>query len=497
MMKLGGIVSGLDTQNLITKLMEIERQPIVLMQNRQTTYKFKKELWEEINSSLLSLKTKNSDLLTQTNFTKKKATSSDETALTAMATETASSNTYNIQTNILAKSQRVAGAKLASSTAALNLSGTFVITDGTYTSTISVTNSDTLTTIMNKINAAKDDVDINKDLQVTASIVDNTLVLQHDKTGAANTISVIDGVDTPGSTNADEIMESLGILKDDKTIANQLQAAVDAQFIVNGITITRDKNDSLTDVINGVTLNLKKEGSSATLTVANDVDSVYNTIQAFVDQYNSTIDLINTRLAEQPVKNATSDAGKKKGLLKGDSVLVGIKNQLRMNISQPISGLTVYDRLSDIGITTTSEDFGKSGKLVVDETKLRDAINQNPDQVAKLFLNNEDLNGNSVVDNSEKGVAQKISDQLEYLTSSSSITIGGVVAKKGIVAEKLGSFDKLIDDYDDKIDAFEERIKMKEATLWNQFNAMEKALSNMNNQATWLAGQLSSLNNNK
>lgn len=145
-------------------------------------------------------------------------------------------------------------------------------------------------------------------------------------------------------------------------------------------------SNTVSDVVSGLTINLLKEGASTTITVEQDTDAVYSTVKAFVDQYNSTMDLINTRLSEEKVKDATTDAALKKGLLRGDSALVGLKDRIRRMVSEPIAGLQPFDRLSDIGITTTSDDFGKSGKLQIDETKLKDAVNQDPEGVARLFL---------------------------------------------------------------------------------------------------------------
>jgi flagellar hook-associated protein 2 len=396
----------------------------------------------------------------------------------------------------LAKAQRVNGT--TQSTAALNLNGDFTIDDGTYASTINVAATDTLSDIMIKINSAKDTSDPTKSLQVTASIVNNTLVLEHKKTGAANSMTLTDAVNTSGSTGTDEILESLGILTDGKVIANQQQAATDAQFTVNGISVIRSTNTGLTDVINGVSLTLKKEGAGATgtLTVQNDFDASLAKIKDWVNQYNSTIDLVGTRLSEDPVKNANSDTLKSKGLLKGDQVLSGIKNQLRQNTSNLVVGLTVYDRLSKIGITSTADDYGKSGRLIIDETKLKAALEANPDEVVNLFTNNTDLSGDGTVSTSEKGIAVRLTEQLDYLTSTASKTIGGTVVKASVIQGKIDSLDKVINDYTKKLESFYDHLKQVEDNLWKQFNAMEKALSNMQNQANWLAGQLGGLNNN-
>jgi len=486
--KLGGIISGLDTNDLISKIMQIERQPVVLIENRKHTYELKKDLWTEINTSLLALKTANDKLLDVNTFKKRSVTTSNDAVVTATASDGAAEATYNITVTNLAQNHQIRGDQKTSGWT-VGVNGSFTISDGACTSTINVVAADTLQTIADKINAAKDNTDPTKSLRVTASVVDNTLVLSHDEKGSANKISF---------TSASTILDNIGLVQTGTTtIKNQIQAAEDATFTINGISVTRTRNDNLTDVISGLTLNLKSE-SSATVTVQKDVNSAYNTVKEFIDKYNSAMDLINTKLSEEKVKEPLSDFDRKKGLLRGDSVLSGIKSRLRMDISDPVSGLpSEYDRLSVIGITTTSDDFGKSGRLQIDETKFKEALAANPDAVIQLFTNNTDIDSDGTVEFGEKGIATRIDDELDNLTGASTTSVGGVIVKSGTISSKIDSLDKIIDGYSDQITAFEERLKLREKALWSQFTALETALSTLNNQATWLAGQLMGLNTNK
>ncbi|MFZ5639695.1 MAG: flagellar filament capping protein FliD [Bacillota bacterium] len=486
-MKLGGIVSGLDTYDLINKILQVERQPVTLMKSRQYTFELKKDLWTEVNTSLLALKTANDKLLDINSFKNRTVTTSNDAVVTAAASASAAEATYDIVITNLAQNHQVAGDKKASDWTA-GVDGTFKLSDGIYESTINVTAADTLQTIADKINNAKDNTDTSKSLRITASIVDNTLVLSHDESGSANQISFTD--------DPNKILENIGLVTADGTltIKNQLKAAEDAIFTVNGINVTRSRNDNLTDVISGITLNLKAE-NSATITVIKDLNAAYTTVKAFIDQYNSTLDLINTRLSEQKVKEPTSDFDRQKGLLRGDSVMAGVKGRLRKEISDPVDGLSsAYDRLSVIGITTTSDDYGKSGKLQIDETKFKEALAANPDAVIQLFSNTADTDGDGTVEYSEKGVAVRITEELNNLTSSSTTSIGGTVVKVGTILNTIDSIDKIIDGYGDQINAFEERLKLREKALWDQFTALENALSTLNNQASWLTSQLMGLN---
>jgi flagellar hook-associated protein 2 len=490
--KLGGIVSGLNTNDLIRQLMQIERQPIQLMKSRQNVNKLKKDLLTEINTSLLALKTANDKLLDVNSFKKRTATTSNDAVVTATAGDGAAEATYNITITKLAQNRQIRGDQKAAGWQ-VGTAGDFRINDGLYTSQITVAATDTLQIIADKINAAKDMTDASKLLRVSASVVDNTLMLSHDEKGSANTISF------SNDTGAPSILTTVGLITDTATynIKNSIQLAENAAFTVNGISVSRAGNDNLTDVISGVTLNLKSV-NAATITVKKDVDTAYKDVKAFIDQYNSTIDLINTRLSEEKVKKPLSDSDLKKGLMRGESILTGIKGRLRMDLSDPVAGLPKeYDRLSVIGITTTSDSFGKSGKLQIDETKFKNALTANPDAVIQLFTNNTDINANGKIEFSEKGVAVRVSEELKNLTDSTTRSVAGVSVKNGALLNRLDTFDKIINDYDKQILRFEDRLKVRERALWAQFTALEKALSNLNNQSSWLAGQLAGLSSNR
>ncbi len=482
-LRLDGLSSGLNTTQLVTQLIQLESQPKVLMQQRQHTYELKKSVWQQVNSSLLALKTANQKLIDTDSFKQRLVTSSNEDLVTATASESSAEANYKIEITSLAKNHQIKGEQRDGWTS--GVTGSFQISDGTYTSTIDISATDDLQHVVDKINAATDDTDPTKELKISASIVNNTLVLSHNDTGTANNISVTD--------DSDGILQDLGAVDGSLGLLYQLQLSEDAVFKVNGIDVTRSSNDSLNDVISGVTLNLKEVGT-ATVTVKKDTDAALTAVKDFIKQYNSTIDTINTKLSEEKVKDATLDLDLQKGLLRGDSTLVSTKSKLRMAISDPVAGLPAgFDRLSAIGITTTSVDFGKSGELEIDEQKFKAAVAKDPDAVIRLFTGNSDADGDGTIAKNEKGVAVKIDEELKLLTSTASISVAGKTIKGGSIANTLEAIDKTIKGYKDSIAAFEERMAVREKALYAQFTAMETALNNLNQQSSWLSSQLASL----
>lgn len=263
-----------------------------------------------------------------------------------------------------------------------------------------------------------------------------------------------------------------------------------AKFFLNDVEMERDSNSF---EINGTTFNLLKAGGAeATVTVEKDVDAMYNSIKGFVDYYNSVITLLNTRLSEKPVENATTEIGLSKGLLRGDSTLISIRNQLRQVVTGQISAFAnIFDSLADIGITTTSVDFGKSGLLEIDEDKLKAALENNTEAVEKLFL--DDLDDDEKVDDGEKGIAGELYNLLQSFISTKTVSYNGRTYKEGIIAMRADAMDKEIKDFDDEIESFTERLEKTEERYWAKFTAMEVALSKLNNQSNWLMGQISSL----
>lgn len=275
------------------------------------------------------------------------------------------------------------------------------------------------------------------------------------------------------------------------TSVNQADVNVlgkNAIFTLNGASMERDSNKF---DINGITFNLIATGDT-TATVEQDTDAIYNSIKEFVDTYNGTIKLLNNRLTEEKVEGAVSDTLRMQGLLRGDSTVMSIRTQLRQAATQQISGLdSKYDLLSEIGISTTSVNFGISGELEIDESKLKEAIQNDPNAVRDLFF--KDLDGDEKVDDNETGMAVELFRVVDTYISTATSSVNGVTIKEGILPSRMDSIDRLVDDYNDQIESYEKRLEKVEARYWQKFNAMEQAMQQLNSQASWMSSQLASL----
>ena len=142
------------------------------------------------------------------------------------------------------------------------------------------------------------------------------------------------------------------------------------------ITITSESN-TITEIIPGVTLNLLGADPSTTIriSVENDTEAVRLAIEGFVESYNAVIDFMNKQLRYDTM----TEEG---GLLLGDTLLVTVQNDLRQITTGVIAGLPMdMNRLTAIGIKSVPE----TGKLIIDSSKLQEALSSNPAGIADLF----------------------------------------------------------------------------------------------------------------
>jgi flagellar hook-associated protein 2 len=448
-LSIGGLGSGIDTNSIVAQLMAVERLPINAMNTKVKNLDAVKKIWMEINTKLQNLQNAVSDLSLDTNLLGKTATSSDEAVLTATATTSAANATYDINVTQIAKAHMVSSNATGIDTSIAT--GTLSLQVGSQATTIDISidsSVDTLTTVRDKINQQvtelkKTDSSL---VGVSATIIDGKLVIQSEKTGTTNSISV----------KQDDYSLFSG------TNYNELQAAKDANFTVNGINVTRGSN-TVSDAIDGVTLNLKAAGTS-TLEVKNDTAKSLDKIKKFVEEYNAAYDYIHNQQ-----KVGSSD--KTGGTLKGDYALSMVIDSLWQKVTRNINNGQAYDQLLDIGIQTE----GSNGKLKIDEAKLTKALEADPGAVKKLFFSDDPTNAPAIGD-----------DLKSYINSY-------VQSGTGIIDSRQKGLEVQIKSMNDQIASFERRMEKREITLRSQFLAMEKALNTLNNQSNWLAGQISSL----
>ncbi len=275
------------------------------------------------------------------------------------------------------------------------------------------------------------------------------------------------------------------------------QGGTNAQFTVNGLQTERNSN---TFTISGVTITLRNtfENTPINLDVTTDTDKIFDTVVGFINEYNEMLEKINGKLTEErfrdytPLTDEQKEAMSEKdierweeramsGLLRGDRILSSGLDRLRVDMYAPVNilGNSNIRQLTDLGITT-STNFMDRGKLIIDESKLRQAIERDPEGVFQLF--NSD--GPTTAD---KGLARRMRDGLQSTMRTVAERAGGSFGRMQNQQFTLG---RNISNLDDRISNFERRLKQVEDRYWRQFTAMEKAMQQANNQANQMWSML-------
>ena len=218
-------------------------------------------------------------------------------------------------------------------------------------------------------------------------------------TGAtASVVSVTEGVNTkyrleitgassPTFVDAGNTLATLGIVQ--KTASNELVAAQDASYKVDGVSLTSSTN-TIEGVIPGGKITLLKADATTppttTLSIKSDTDAVANRIKSFTDSYNSAVKFITD--------NSQFDGDTyETGPLFGDPVARQFLSTMNSLLMSNIPGLTGnYKNLTDIGIRIDG-----TGSLSVDSSKLNTAIQTDSEGVRKLFQNFGSSSSSSVV----------------------------------------------------------------------------------------------------
>jgi flagellar hook-associated protein 2 len=382
-------------------------------------------------------------------------------------------------------------AKVDSSNLASSLSGTIAF-DINGVSFSFDSSAKTMRDIINEVNSS--------DAGVTMSYSEATdkFTLTAKTKGAGEAINI--------ANDASGFFGAIGIAS--TSISNGL----DAVFELDGTTITRNDN---TFTLDGVSYNLYEKNQTATISVSQDVDKVYNNIKSFVDKYNEIISKINGELIEDRDRDylPLTDAQKeemseddiekweeksKAGLLRGDSTLSNIVTQMRSALFSSIEGIS--GGIYSIGIKTG--EYYQKGKLIIDEAKLKEAITNKPDLVQNIFSKQSSISYSSTLSNEDKKTRYNESGIVERLfdiVQNNIRTTRDAHGKKGILLEKAGIAADItefsnyiidsIKDKDTQIDTLLDRLYNKEDALYAKFTAMEKALSQMNSQSSWIAQQ--------
>ncbi|WP_120496217.1 flagellar filament capping protein FliD [Kiloniella sp. EL199] len=377
--RITGQYSGFDTNAIVKASILAKRLPAVRMESTISNNEVRTKAYGELNTLLTSLRNSLNGLRNppglsgrDTNVFEAKAgflTSSTATPATDIlgvsSSNSAAAGVYEIEVLQIAAANKISSGTVADSTAAQGVTDTITLgVSGGTTKDISITADMSLNDIAGAING------VSNDTGVRASVIkvgdnDFRLVMTAEETGKAITLS-----------GAGNFLSTFG----DGAVLTELQAGNKAQIRVDGIAtvIERDTNN-ITDVIDGVTIQLYKAevGNKIKVEINNNLGGIKTAINGFVETYNTLRDLVKQQRDFDP----SSTSGTKPPLY-GDDILRRVDRALSGIVSTGAEGVesSQINTLALLGI-----ELNDDNKLVVDSTKLDDALVTNLDGVRSVF----------------------------------------------------------------------------------------------------------------
>ncbi len=494
----------MDIDNMVKELMKAERMPMNKLTQQKQLLEWKRDDYRDLNRLLTDFRNLSFDMTLQRTYSQKKVSSTNP-MVSATASSTAANATYTISDVKVATAYSISSIGFSKTDeqdppkSLLDPSksiweqkdlfekwgttpedSTFTIT--TYNAsgqpiedTFTLNASTTMNDLMSKISSSN--------IGVTAFYDETTGELMLTRKEAGSLVGEDGAIIKFTGPFLTDVLE----LDKGKEVGGS-----QAELTINGVTTTRPTNSFSVNGVN-FTLNGDMEGQTAVVSIGADTNSTFDAIKNYVEKYNELITRINEKTAQpvyrdfKPLSVEERESLSEKqieqweekarsGLLRNDSILSSGLSQMRMNFYEPVSGGGAFNQLAKIGISTGANYLDK-GKLIIDEDKLRDAIEKDPTSVMNLFTANGD-------DKSSQGLARRLRESI-------GTTIQQIEARAGNSTRTNQQFTlgRELLNMDKRISTFEVRLQQKEARYWRQFTAMEKAINIANQQSVSIMSQ--------
>jgi len=453
-----GIGSGLDIQGLVAQLVAAEGRPqSIRLNTEEARLQSKLSAVGSLTSALDALQTSFESLADPDTFTGRTISLSSPDFVAATATSSAAPASYAVEVQQLASAQRLVSAPVATADTIIG-TGTLTLSLGGASFSVEIVSdgedsNNTLTGIKDAINASTSNTGIVA--AIVTGVAGAQLILSGNETGAANQIVVTasggDGGLVPLTYDPGNGITNL----------TELEAAVDASALIEGILVTSATN-TISDAIEGVEISLldvNAPGETSIVSVDFDRDAAKAAVGKFVEAYNGLIDMVTDATRYDPESGTA-------GPLLGDTGLRNILFQLRREMGRVGVGASgSFGTLSELGITAEFD-----GKLSIDDTELVAALDSSLDGVVDFFSADE------------SGLAVRLDSLLEpYLQTG------------GVLESRRDGLNASIEVVNERREALEERLVAVEARLLRQFNALDSLLAELQSTSGFLQQQLDSL----
>lgn len=481
-----GLVSGLETSSIISKLLAADAAPQTRMKSNVSAAQLKVTAYQSVNTKMSALGAA-ADALAKASAWSPTTAKSSDAAVVVTADSTASVGSLSVSVTQLASARSAVSGQFSLepdgtvSTATVNATiGTpldVVRSDGSYV-TIRPS-SGTLEQVVAAVNTAGDlgikavaiRVGANSyRLQITSTDTGSTAgdfkLVPHgsrpDSTDPAHRLNL--GTNASPETYAGLTTEQAGWT----SVTPAADATVRLGTTSPPITASSSTN-TFTGLMPGVTMTVGATTTTpASVTVTGNPAAVVGAVENLVKAANAALDEITVQSRAGAVGSDGKVTGG--GTLRGDNVMRSLRSQVIDAVTSALGG---GESAAAYGLQST-----KDGALTFDKDKFLTAYQADPAKVQRQIApTSVDPNSTS------SGVVERLAK----------VAKGATDADKGSLSTVVAGQNKTISDLTERIADWNERLADKRERYQKYYSSLETALGKLQSQSTWLQGQLSKL----
>lgn len=442
-----GVGSGIDTQAIVTALVNAEKEPKQKQIDAQkSTASTTLSAISVIKSALDTYRTAIAKINTAASFSSLTGSSADEKIAKATIDSTATTGSYALSVTQLATASRVTTAVFAGG-------ATDTVNSDSASQTLTITQSDST---------------YNVELPAGATLEDTRKAINTQLSGKGITATILTSTDGArlvigsSTTGADTDITLGGI--DALSVGATETPGVNAKYTIDGNAV-ESKSNTVTGALTGVTLNLVAKGDT-TVSVSTDTSTIKASAQSFVTAYNTLMTAINAQTKVTPT-TTTDGASTTAGALTGDATMRSLVSSIRNElVGGSASSSNALSSLSQLGITTDKD----TGLLSLDDTKWTKAATTFGGNIASLFTGTD-------------GVLTRMTKA----TDSYAITGGVLASRQTSLTDTLSS---LSNDQE----TLDRRIASLQTSLTAKYTAMDGIVAQLNATKSSILTTLNALN---
>ncbi|MFP3493391.1 flagellar filament capping protein FliD [Pseudomonas sp. SIMBA_059] len=457
-----GPVTNIDTQAIVTALVNAEQAPKQSQINKQTqTSTAQLSSIGKIQAALDAFRGAMDNMAKDASIGGLTATTSDATVSSVTLGAGASAGSYQLVVNQLATASKIATQTYAGGANTVVNKGTtatsLTISQSGQNYAVSVPPGATLQQVRDSINAQLSSSGLSANILTDST--GSRMVLTSTNTGVGTDITV------GGNSGLEAGTSVVG------------SAPQNAKYTIDG-TAQESKSNTLTDAISGVSIKLTAvsplptgvtdptaQRVASTITVARSNDTLKSSVKGFVDTYNALMTAINTETAV----TTNVDGSTTSSALTGDATMRTLQSAIRTELNA-MGGTGALKSLAQFGVNTDQ----KTGKLSIDDKIFNAAVLTNPTDIGGIF-------------NGDKGLLARMK------SATDSYALSGT----GILATRSTTLSSNIKDLQTQQDTLTARMAALKKTLTDKYTTMNNLVAQLTSQRSSVMTTLNALNNPK